>query len=135
VASLAGLAVVPEPAGNDPGTGGHREVHIVWWQHRTTGWIGGVTGMSDGFTLRGMSMVITLRVPDETARRIEAVAAARGETIEELAREVFDSSPLLADDGADDGLPPLSFIGLGEGRPDLAERHGEILAEHLRTAS
>jgi hypothetical protein len=30
VASLAGLAVVPEDVGNEPGTGGHREVHIVW---------------------------------------------------------------------------------------------------------
>jgi hypothetical protein len=92
--------------------------------------------MSDGFTLGGMSMVITLRVPDEIARRIEATAAARGETIEELAREVFDSSPLLlADDHDDGGLPPLSFIGLGSGRSDLAERHGEILAEHLRNVS
>ena len=80
-------------------------------------------------------MVITLRVPVETARRIEAVAAARGETIEELAREVFGSSPLLSDAGGDGGLPPLSFIGLSEGRPDLAERHCEILVEHLRDVS
>lgn len=42
----------------------------------------------------------------------------------------------LPDDGdAGDGMPPLSFIGLGSGRSDLAERHHEILAEHLRDVS
>jgi hypothetical protein len=80
-----------------------------------------------------MSIVITL--PDEMVRRIGAVAAARGETIEALALEALDASPLLADDGEGDGLLPLSFIGLGSGRSDLAERHHEILAEHLRDVS
>ena len=32
-------------------------------------------------------------------------------------------------------MPELSFVGIGEGRPDLAESHAEILAEHLRNAS
>jgi hypothetical protein len=32
-------------------------------------------------------------------------------------------------------LPELSFVGVGEGRSDLAERHDEILVEHLRDAS
>lgn len=34
-----------------------------------------------------------------------------------------------------DTMPELSFVGIGEGRPDLAESHAEILAEHLRNAS
>ena len=32
-------------------------------------------------------------------------------------------------------MPELSFVGIGEGRPDLAESHAEILAEHLRNVS
>ena len=37
-------------------------------------------------------------------------------------------------DGDDSTLAPLSFIGLGSGASDLAERHEEILAKHLRDA-
>ena len=77
-------------------------------------------------------MVITL--PDEMVRRLEPVAAARGESVEAVALEAIDLSPLLTDDDSD-GLPPLSFIGLGSGRSDLAERHNEILVERLRDVS
>jgi hypothetical protein len=41
--------------------------------------------VGNGFTIGGMSMVITLTIPDETARQIEAVAVTRGTTIEEVA--------------------------------------------------
>ena len=59
--------------------------------------------------------MMTITVPDETARRIEAIAAARGETIEHVAVEALDASPVLA--GVPDVSPSrrrrLGFVGAG----------------------
>ncbi len=74
-------------------------------------------------------MTYTLNVPDEVARRLHAAAAARGVSVE------FAMLEALTSWAAADTLPELSFVGIGEGRPDLAESHAEILAEHLRNAS
>lgn len=60
-------------------------------------------------------MVMTITIPDETARRIEAIAAARGDTIEHVAVEALDASPVLA--AVPDALPArrrrLGFVGAG----------------------
>jgi hypothetical protein len=78
-----------------------------------------------------MSMVITL--PDEMVRRIEAVAAARGETIEALALEALDVSPLL-DATPQDGVERprrrrLSFVGIGASDGGTSHRIDELLAD------
>ncbi len=77
---------------------------------------------------------MTFTVPDEVARRLEAAAAARGVRVEDAVVEALtewtDHHPAEPAE-----LPELSFIGIGAGRPDLAERHHEILAEHLRDVS
>ena len=77
---------------------------------------------------------MTFTVPDEVARRLAAAATARGVTVDEAVVEALtewtDHHPTESGE-----LPELSFIGIGEGRPDLAERHDEILAEHLRDVS
>lgn len=74
-------------------------------------------------------MTFTLNVPDDVARRLQAAAAARGVSVETAMVEALSSW------AAADPLPELSFVVIGEGRPDLAESHAEILAEHLRNAS
>jgi hypothetical protein len=79
-----------------------------------------------------MSMVITL--PDEMVRRLESVAAARGETIEELALEALDVSPLLTDPTPVEGQARprrrLALAGIGSsGGPGISDRIDELLAE------
>lgn len=74
-------------------------------------------------------MTFTLNIPDDVARRIQAAAASRGVSVETAMLEA------LTNWAAPDVMPELSFVGIGEGRPDLAEAHAEILAEHLRNAS
>ena len=72
-----------------------------------------------------MSMVITLTISDETARRIEAVAATRGETIEQVTAEALDSSPLLAGPaGGGNALVDEEFIALVD---DVIVEHRTIL--------
>ncbi|MHB1713084.1 MAG: ribbon-helix-helix domain-containing protein [Acidimicrobiales bacterium] len=76
-----------------------------------------------------MSMIVHL--PDELARRVEAVAATRDLTPEQVAVEAIDAQ-----------LPArrrLNFSGVGSpgsGRGDIARRHREIIAEDFaaRTA-
>jgi hypothetical protein len=76
-----------------------------------------------------MSLVVHL--PEELARRVEAAAAARHQSPEQVALDAIDAQ-----------LPAsrkLSFIGIGAsgGTEAVAERHGEIIAEHFadKTAS
>ena len=76
-----------------------------------------------------MSLVVHL--PEELARRVEAVAAARHQSPEQVALDAIDAQ-----------LPAsrrLSFIGIGAsgGSESVAERHREIIAEHFadKTAS
>ncbi len=62
-------------------------------------------------------MTFTLNVPDARCQRLKRVVEA------------------LSNWATNESLLELSFVGIGEGRPDLAESHAEILAEHLRNAS
>jgi hypothetical protein len=78
-----------------------------------------------------MSLVIA--IPDETARRIEAVAAARGESSEMVVLEALASSPLLAGANPPTGDELLEdFIGCGSstaGRPsEIHEMRRELAA-------
>jgi hypothetical protein len=74
---------------------------------------------------------MTFTVPDDVARRLEAAASARGVRVEVAVVEALNEWT----EHHAGTLPELSFIGLGEGREDLAERHNEILAESLRRSS
>jgi hypothetical protein len=74
---------------------------------------------------------MTFTVPDEVARRLAAAAAARGVDVDDAVVEALTE---WAEHHRAE-LPELSFVGIGEGRPDLAEHHHEILAEHLRDVS
>lgn len=78
-----------------------------------------------------MSMVIKL--PDELARRIEAVAAARGENAEDVALEALGSSPMLAPESSAGAQPVrrrLALAGIGStGGPGISTRIDELLAD------
>ena len=59
---------------------------------------------------------MVIELPDEMVRRLEPVAVARGETIEEAALEALDVSPLLIEPVASVEVPHrrrLPFIGSG----------------------
>jgi plasmid stability protein len=72
-------------------------------------------------------MSMTVNVPDGVARRLEAAAAARGVTAEELAAEV------LADNVPDVDEAPrrrrLSFVGIGASKHGTSHRIDELLAD------
>ncbi|MGO9557546.1 MAG: hypothetical protein ACLPYW_00460 [Acidimicrobiales bacterium] len=71
-------------------------------------------------------MALTVNVPEELARRVEEVAAARHQSPEEVALEAIAAQ-----------LPPrrsLSFSGVGSSGPaggDIGRRHREVIAEVL----
>lgn len=69
-------------------------------------------------------MTLTVHLPDEVARRLEALAAARGKSPEEVALEAIEAQ-----------VPPrrrLSFSAVGaSGEHDVARRHREVIAEHF----
>lgn len=73
---------------------------------------------------------LTLNLPEELARRIEAVAAARHQSPEQVALEAIEAQ-----------LPvrrQLSFSAVGSSGPgggDIARRHREIIAEELADKS
>jgi plasmid stability protein len=72
-----------------------------------------------------------LNVPDEVARRLQDAATSRGVSVESAVVEA-----LTAWTERDDAtMPELTFVGIGEGRPDLAESHDESWREQLRGAS
>ena len=96
----------------------------------------GSTTTSIGFTLGAMSMTMTITLPDNMARRIESVAAARGETVQEFTVEALDASPLLADPGVDDptvGVDALeAFLGsAASGDPDWAGTDSRVLRREI----
>lgn len=72
-------------------------------------------------------MSMTVNVPDDVARRLEAAAAARGVTVEELAAEV------LTDHVPDVGEAPrrrhLSFGGIGASQHGISHQVDELLAD------
>ena len=75
-------------------------------------------------------MTMTITLPDNMARRIEAVAAARGETVQEFTVEALDASPLLADPVVDEVDLLEAFLGCGasgDPRPiDIHEMRDEL---------
>ena len=78
----------------------------------------------------GMSMVIKVSVPDETARAIEAAAASSGRTVEETAAAMLiEHAPVTAAGGR----RRLGFIGAGSSgdpRPtDIHRLRGEVAAQ------
>jgi Ribbon-helix-helix protein, copG family len=69
-------------------------------------------------------VTLTVHLPEELARRVEALAAARGQSPEQVALEAIEAQ-----------LPErrhLSFSGAGSsGQGDIARRHKEAVAEHF----
>ena len=91
----------------------------------------GITRQHEPAQLGALYFVLvtfTLNVPDDFARHLEAVATSRGVSIETAVVEA------LTNWASGETMPELSFVGIGEGRPDLAESHAEILVEHVRDA-
>ena len=76
-------------------------------------------------------MVIVL--PDEMVRRMEPVAAARGESIETLALEVLNASPLLTEPSEAVIAPRrrrLALAGIASsGGPGISAKIDELLAD------
>lgn len=70
-------------------------------------------------------MSVVVHLPDELARRLEAAAAQRGVSPDELAAEVLDAHV--------PGQRHFSFAGVGaSGQTDVSERHEEIIRESYR---
>jgi predicted transcriptional regulator len=69
-------------------------------------------------------VTLTLQLPEELARRVEALAAQRGLSPEQVALEAIQAQ-----------VPPrrrLSFSGIGSsGKADIARRHKQVIAEAL----
>ena len=73
------------------------------------------------------SVVLNLNVPAEVHRRLEAAAAVRGMSVEELAGEV-----LAAHTPGGDVAPvrrPLSFVGIGASKEGISHQVDELLAD------
>ena len=71
-------------------------------------------------------MSLVVRLPEDLAARVEASAAQRGVSAEQIVAEAV-AAHLPARGGTD---PLEAFIGSGSsGRGDLARRHREICAE------
>jgi hypothetical protein len=71
-------------------------------------------------------VIVTLDLPAEAQARLQAEAARRGITLDQLVAEIADTFPTA------NTAPKhrLGFIGAGHsGRGDLSRRHREIRAE------
>jgi plasmid stability protein len=72
-------------------------------------------------------MSMTVNVPDEVARRLEAAAAARGVTVEELAAEVLtDNAPAIE---ATPRRRHLGFVAIGASKHGISHQVDELLAD------
>ncbi len=72
-------------------------------------------------------MSMTVNVPDEVARRLEAAAVARGVTVEELAVEVLtDNAPAIK---AAPRRRHLEFVGIGASKDGISHQIDELLAD------
>lgn len=67
-------------------------------------------------------MSLTVDLPDEVLRRLEAEAARRGVAVESLIAEALERD--FPADTADS--PVLSFIGIADAREDLSESYQQI---------
>ena len=67
-------------------------------------------------------MSVTVDLPDEVLRRLEAEAARRGVAVKSLITETLERD-FPAEVG---GSPRLSFIGIAEAREDLSENCKQI---------
>lgn len=84
-------------------------------------------------------MTVTLNMPDELLRRLEAVAAARRVSVEELAIELLNGVDTPAGDSALAALEAFVGAGAGDGsrfeihdaRRELAQRRGAEGTRHL----
>lgn len=72
-------------------------------------------------------MSMTVNVPGEIARRLEAAAAARGVTAEELAAEVLTEN--APDVDAAPRRRKLSFAAIGASHHGISHRVDELLAD------
>ena len=72
-------------------------------------------------------MTVTIELPADAQARLEAEAARRGITLDQLIADLADNIPVPTDGAS---KHRLSFIGVGHsGRGDLSRRHREIRAE------
>ena len=80
-----------------------------------------------GGTHRLGAMSMTVNVPDDVARRLEAAAAARGVTVEELAAEVLTDH--VPDVEAAPRRRHLSFAAIGASKHGISHQVDELLAD------
>ncbi len=70
-------------------------------------------------------MSSTLHVPDELARKLEAAAAARGTTADELATELLQGHVL----DTPSEQPKLAFVGIGASGEGISHQIEDLLAD------
>ena len=71
-------------------------------------------------------MALIVSLPDGLARRILAYARAQGQAAETVVVEVLERSVPLDPAVESEAKSRFSFVGIGDGRSDLAENHKEI---------
>lgn len=70
-------------------------------------------------------MSLTVDLPDDVVRRLEAEAARRGVPVESLIAEALEREvPATAGE-----QPQLGFIGIAQARDDLSENYKQIRRE------
>jgi plasmid stability protein len=86
-----------------------------------------IRAMAGRFCAYARDVLLNVNVPDEVRRRLEAAAAVRGVTVEELARE------LLAEHVPNIDVVPrrrrLALAGIGASKHGAASRVDELLAD------
>ena len=76
-------------------------------------------------------MELTVTLPEGLARRVEALARAQGRAVDAVVVEAVERAVPLDPEVEAAARARFSFVGVGEARPDLAERHKEIRRERL----
>lgn len=73
-------------------------------------------------------MTVTLRIPDDLVARLEAVAAARGISVEKLAVELLAEHTTPAEPPVS-GRRRLALAGVGASGQGISHRIDELLAD------
>jgi len=71
-------------------------------------------------------MTVTIELPAEAEARLEAEAARRGITLDQL---VADLAASLPDETADEHRPELTFLAAGASKAGITHRIDELLAD------
>lgn len=76
-------------------------------------------------------MTLTVTIPEALARRVEAVARAQGRATDEVIVEALEQAVPIDPDTEAAVKARFSFVAIGDGPNDLAQRHKQIRRDHF----